>query len=65
MFGWFYHQDCFIGTDCNLKRVIIESKLYRPYSEQAVRFRDQLDLDGPKFVPGDDPNVVVSDCYYT
>ena len=64
MFGWFSQQDCFIATDCNLKRVIVESGLYRPYCEQAVRFRNQLDLDEPKFLPGDDPNVVVSDCYY-
>lgn len=64
MFGWFNKQDCFVATNCDLKRTIVESHLYRPYCEQAVRFRDQLELDEPKFITGDDPNVVVSDCYY-
>ena len=35
--------------------------LYRPYAEEAVRFREQLDLNNPQFVPGDDPHAVVSD----
>lgn len=64
IFGWFPQKDCFIATAGNLKRVIVELKMYRPYCEESVRFRDNLDLDDPKFIPGDDPNNVVSDCYY-
>jgi hypothetical protein len=64
IFGWFPRKDCFIATDAALTRDVKGSKLYRPYAEQAVRFRDRLGLDEPKFVPGEDPLNVVSDFYY-
>ena len=64
IFGWFAVKDCFIGTDGDLKRNIIDRNLYRPYAEQAARFRSLLDLDEPKFVTGEDPRNVVSDFYY-
>ena len=60
MFGWFHEKDCFVGTDANLKDDIMRLRMYRPYCEQAVRRRDALDLDEPKFIQGDDPNAVVS-----
>jgi hypothetical protein len=61
MFGWFYEKDCFIGSAANHTDVVKQLKLYRPYAKEAVRFRDQLDLNKPKFVPGDNPHDVVSD----
>lgn len=64
MFGWFHQKDCFVITDCDLKQRIIDSGLYRPYCEQGVRFRDILNLDSPKFIPGEDPNAVVSNINY-
>jgi len=64
MFGWFFVKDCFIGSAANLKDTIKRLHLYRPYAEEAVQFRDRLDLDNPKFVPGDDPHAVVSDFSY-
>lgn len=64
VFGWFHQQDCFVGTDCNLKRVIVDLHMYGPYCEQAARFRGQLDLDEPKFLPGEEPDAVVSNFYY-
>lgn len=64
MFGWFWKQDCFIASACDLKSRILEYKLYRPYADDAARFRSALDLDEPKFIPGDDPRAVVSDFSY-
>lgn len=64
MFGWFATKDCFVVTDCDLKRHIVERNMYGPYCEQAVRFRDRIDLDEPKFIPGEDPLDVVSDFYF-
>jgi hypothetical protein len=64
IFGWFPRKDCFVATDADLARTVKSNRLYRPYAEQAVRFRDRLGLDEPKFVPGEDPLDVVSDFYY-
>jgi len=61
MFGWFYEKDCFIGSAANLADLIKRLHLYIPYGEETARLRDALDLDVPKFVPGDDPHAVVSD----
>ena len=63
LFGWFTQKDCFVVSDCDSKYRILKLGLVRPYSEQAVRFRENLDLDEPKFVPGDNPDDVISDCY--
>ena len=60
IFGWFPKQDQFIGTDANLTDDIKRLRMYRPYAEQAIRRRDGLDLDEPKFIDGDDPHDVVS-----
>lgn len=64
MFGWFYMKDCFVGTDANLKDLIGRLRMYRPYCDQAVRRRERLDLNEPKFIQGDDPNAVVSAYYF-
>jgi hypothetical protein len=64
MFGWFYVKDCFIGSAANLTNTIKRLNLYKPYVEEAVRFRDALDLNNPKFVSGDNPHAVVSDFGY-
>ncbi len=64
IFGWFSAQDCFIGSAANLTDLVKRHRLYRGYAEEAVRFRDQLDLDPPKFIPGDNPHAVVSNFSY-
>lgn len=64
IFGWFFVRDCFIGSAANLTDTIKQLHLYRPYVQEAVRLRDALDLDIPKFIPGDDPHAVVSDFDY-
>lgn len=61
MFGWFPKKDHFIGTDANLTDLIKRLNMYRPYCEQALRRRENLDLDEPKFIDGEDPNDVISD----
>lgn len=61
LFGWFVRKDCFIVSDCDDTDRVKQSKLYRGYCEQAVRRRNSLNLDVPKFVTGDNPDDVVSD----
>lgn len=64
IFGWFAAKDCFVATDADLKRNVVSRQMYRPYAEQAVRLREGLDLDEPKFISGEDPLNVVSDFYF-
>ena len=63
LFGWFTQKDCFIASDCDEAGRVKKVGLYRGYCEQAVRLRNELDLDEPKFIAGDNPDDVVSDCY--
>lgn len=60
MFGWFYAKDCFVATDAELSDTVKRLHMYGPFRDQAVRRRDALDLDEPKFIQGDDPNDVIS-----
>ncbi len=60
LFGWFPLKDCFIGHAADQTDHIKLHKLYHGYAGEVARFRDKLDLDEPKFVPGEDPNDVVS-----
>ncbi len=62
IFGWFPHKDCFIGVVADTKARLLEYKLVSPYCNVEVSpFRDNLDLDEPKFVAGVDPHAVVTD----
>lgn len=63
LFGWFTQKDHFVVSDCDAAQRVKESNLYKGYCEQAVRFRNALDLNEPKFVTGDNPDDVISDCY--
>ena len=60
VFGWFYVKDCFIGWRGMAAEDVKRHNLYKGLAGEAARFRDQLPLDTPKFVPGEDPNAVVS-----
>ncbi|MGA3303121.1 MAG: hypothetical protein ABSC72_07505 [Methylovirgula sp.] len=64
IFGWFPMQDCFVGWRGDLKDTIKDHGLYGGYVSETVRFREKLDLNEPKFLPGEDPHVVVSDFSY-
>lgn len=61
IFGWFVRRDQFVAVVADDATRIKQIGLYAGYVGEAVRFREQLDLDEPKFVHGDDPNDVVSD----
>jgi hypothetical protein len=63
LFGWFVRKDHFVVSDCDHTDRIKRVNLYRGYCEQAVRQRDALELDEPKYIGGDNPDDVISDCY--
>ena len=58
--GWFPVMDGFVGVVADTSERIKSHRLYAGYISDVVRFRDQLDLDCPKHIPGDDPRAVVS-----
>ena len=64
LFGWFPCRDCFIATSIAGADLAKRLHLYRPLGDEVVRIREALPLDEPKFVPGDDPNDVVSNFTY-
>jgi hypothetical protein len=61
VFGWFDQMDSFIAVCADQKNRILNHGLYHGYCGEVARFRERLDLDEPKFLPGEDPYVVVSD----
>lgn len=63
LFGWFVAKDSFVVSDCDHADRIKRVNLYKGYCEQAVRRRNALELDEIKYVGGDNPDDVVSDCY--
>jgi hypothetical protein len=64
IFGWFWKKDWFIATNLERASYIKQHDLYRGFLDEAVRLRDGLNLTAPKFVSGEDPNVVVSNYDY-
>jgi len=60
VFGWFPIKDHFIGVAANDATYIKEHRLYPGYIGEVVRFRDQLNLDAPKFIQGEEAKDVVS-----
>src|SRR5579872_1804666 len=63
IFGWFPKKDHFIGVVAHDAFRVKYHDLYHGLVGEVVRYRNALDLDAPKFIPGDDPHAVVSDCY--
>jgi hypothetical protein len=64
LFGWFPHKDCFIGTALDTAFNVKTHNLYPGHANMAVYFRSQLNLDEPKFIPGEDPHDVVTNFNY-
>lgn len=64
VFGWFYEVDCFVGVVADAAHHVKEHNLYSGYCGEVVSFRDKIDLDEPKFLPGELPNDVVSNFDY-
>jgi hypothetical protein len=64
LFGWFVVRDCFFAYAGDTANRIKTHGLYAGYRNSTVQFRNRLDLDPPTFVPGEDPNAVVSNYHY-
>jgi hypothetical protein len=64
IFGWFCKKDHFIAGTMDLAFNVKKHNLYAGYAGEVERFRTQLDLNEPKFVASEDPNVVVSNYNY-
>lgn len=65
IFGWFKARDCFIGAVGDDATRIKTHGLYTGYANvTTAMFRNGLDLDQPKFIPGVDPHAVVSNFDY-
>jgi hypothetical protein len=62
IFGWFPHPDVFIAVYADTFENVKGKNLYEGRRNQAIHFRNSLDLDEPKFIPGDDPHAVLSNC---
>ena len=61
IFGWFNRKDCFIGAVADDATRIKKHNLYHGYANVTTKaFREIIDLDTPKYIPGDDPHAVVS-----
>lgn len=60
-FGWFYRKNVFIVWACNQAGFIKEYHLENGYRDEAVLFRESLDLDPPPFVPGNNPYDVITE----
>lgn len=63
LFGWFHKCDCFVGAFIDETWRIKQHDLYAGYRGEVIRFRNALDLDEPKFIPGGEPVNVVSNFY--
>ena len=60
IFGWFHVKDCFIGWRAELADHVKKHDLYHGLAGETAHFRDSLPLDTPRFVPGANPNDVIS-----
>jgi len=58
LFGWFPQKGTFIVAEADTAFRCKEHDLYAGYRDSAVRRRDSLDLDEPKFVTGDYTDVL-------
>jgi hypothetical protein len=59
LIGWFPRQATFVAVCGRLKKDIPRARLYGPCIQHAVWFRDNLDLDLPKFISGVNHNDVL------
>ncbi len=60
LFGWFPVKDCFVMAAMDTAFKVKTHNLYAGYANMVAYWRNQLSLDPPKFIPGKDPNDVVS-----
>lgn len=62
IFGWFPFRDCFIAVFADTFANVKLKELYEGRRNQVIHYRNNLDLDEPKFIAGDDPHAVLSNC---
>lgn len=60
IFGWFFLRDVYVASNAGQASFIKHHELYEGLRQEAIRTRDLLNLDEPKFIAGNDPNAVVS-----
>lgn len=60
VFGWFPLKNCFVAVVGHLANHVKKHNLYLGLIGEVVRFREVLPIDPPKFISGDDPDVIVS-----
>lgn len=64
IFGWFFRRDCFVADAADTADRVKLSNMYHGYISQAVRARELLELDEPKFISGNNIHDVVSNASY-
>lgn len=64
LFGWFPAKDCFIAHRLEMTTHIKEHKLYFGMAGEVATYRNNLELDEPKFISGVNPNDVVSNFHF-
>jgi hypothetical protein len=64
IFGWFPAKDCFVGWRGCHADYVKQHGLYHGFAGETAHFRKRLNLNEPKFIPGVDPNAVVSNLTY-
>jgi hypothetical protein len=60
IFGWFPEKNYFVGVVANTAKNVHDHGLTQGHAGEACYFREALDLNEPKSIPGRDPNAVVS-----
>lgn len=60
LFGWFVEMDRFVLAQAGIATTLKTSNLYSPIVQDVVKTRDKLNLDEPKFVPGNREENVIS-----
>ncbi len=65
LFGWFPAKDCFICAYVVNANELKRGTPYSGYCEQTWFKRHSLELNEPKFIVGQDPRNVISNCYST
>jgi hypothetical protein len=58
-FGFFWRRGIFIATSADTKARCKTPGAYAQHRSNAVRTRDELDLDPPKFMTGSDPDDIL------
>ena len=60
IFGWFVIKDIFIAGAIDTAFNVKNGPLYVGYAREVAYFRDNLNLNEPKFVTGTEPQDVIS-----